>query len=111
MFDHERLDVYRFAVEFDSIVVGLLPKRGNATVRDQLDRASVGIVACIAEGAGRRTPADKRHFYAMARGSAAECVALLDVLRNRHLVNDADHERCRALLLSIVRMLSRLSDP
>ena len=29
---------------------------------DQLDRASTGIVLCIAEGAGRRSGPDKRRF-------------------------------------------------
>ena len=36
-----------------------------------------------AEGAGRTGAADKARFFAMARGSAMECAAILDVLRPR----------------------------
>jgi len=50
-------------------------------LRDQLERASLGIVLNIAEGAGRRSAADKRRFYEMARGSATETAAITDVLR------------------------------
>jgi four helix bundle protein len=68
-------------------------------------------MACIAEGAGRWPPAEKRHFYGIARGSATECAAHLDALRNRGLVGAADYQECRKLLLSIVRILTKLSAP
>ena len=68
-------------------------------------------MACIAEGAGRRTPAEKRHFYAIARGSATECAAHLDALRTRNLIDQSQAAEGRSLLLSIVRMLSKLSTP
>jgi four helix bundle protein len=68
-------------------------------------------MACIAEAAGRWQPAEKRHFYGIARGSATECAAHLDGLQNRKLIQLADYEECRKLLLSIVRILSRLSQP
>jgi four helix bundle protein len=55
MFDHERLQVYRLAVEFHS-AAGEWLKRGARVVRDQLERASLSVVLCIAEGAGRRAP-------------------------------------------------------
>ncbi len=111
MFDHERLEVYRLALRFDCLMVGLVPRRGFSSLRDQVERAGTSIVACIAEGAGRRSPADKRHFYAVARGSATECASLLDLLRNRRLLREPDYQECRALLLSVVRILSKLSTP
>ena len=111
MFDHERLDVYRFAVQFDQKVAALGRCRGHGALRDQIDRASTGIMACIAEGAGRRSLADKRRFYTIARASATECAAHLDALRNRRLMTDELYTQGRELLLSLVRMLSRLSAP
>jgi four helix bundle protein len=110
-FDHERLVVYRLALDFDVLVVGLLPKRGGRIIRDQLERASLGIVLNIAEGAGRRSPPDKRHFYAVARGSATESAAILDILRSRKVLNDESYDHARSLLETIVRILSRLSTP
>jgi four helix bundle protein len=109
MLDHERLEVYQFAVRFDRLVVGFGAFRARRDLREQLERASVGVMACIAEGAGRRSPAEKRHYYAMARGSATECAAHLDALRTRNLIDTAQLTDGKSLLLSIVRMLTRLS--
>jgi hypothetical protein len=52
-FDYQRFDVYRVALEFQERVPLLLPRRGYAALRDQLDRASSSILLNIAEGAGR----------------------------------------------------------
>src|SRR5262245_36409103 len=100
MFSHEKLDVYRMAVQLDRTFYALLPKRGFRALRDQVERASSSVVACIAEGAGRWAPAEKRHFYGIARGSATECAAHLDTLRNRRLVSPRLYDECRELLLS-----------
>jgi four helix bundle protein len=111
MFDHERLDVYRLALEFDEKLAGLGACKGHAALKDQLDRASGGVLACIAEGAGRRSQPDKRRFYGMARGSATECAAHLDALKNRRLISAELYGTCRDLLLRVVAMLSRLTEP
>ena len=111
MFDHERLEVFEIALRFDRLVTSLFPPRGARILKDQTDRASGSVVACIAEGAGRRAPAEKRHFYAIARGSATECAALLELLRNRVEIPPDKYRECRALLLSVVRILSVLSAP
>ena len=108
LLDAERLDVYRMALEFQAITGQLVPKRGYAELRDQLDRASISIVLNIAEGCGRRSPADKGRFYSMARGSATECGAILDLLGARGLVDDRLRNRARALLVRTVQMLTRL---
>jgi four helix bundle protein len=79
LLDAEKLDVYRIALEFQAFAVQLVAKRSHAELRDQLDRASISIVLNIAEGCGRRSPADKGRFYAMARGSASECAAIVDL--------------------------------
>ena len=107
--DAERLDVYRVAVEFQTVAAGICSnRRVGATLRDQLDRASVSIVLCIAEGAGRRTARDKAHFFTIARGSATECAAVLDLLEARGLLSRSAHRHARGLLVRIVQMLSRL---
>ena len=108
LLDDEKLDCYRIALEFQAIAAELVPKRGCAELRDQLDRASISIVLNIAEGCGRRSPADKGRFYSMARGSATECAAILDLLGARRLVDDRMRSQARALLVRIVQMLSRL---
>ena len=53
-FDHERLDVYRVALDFlvhaDGVIRAL--PRGRAYFCDQLGRAALYVVLNIAEGAG-----------------------------------------------------------
>jgi four helix bundle protein len=107
--DADRLDVYRVAREFDSFAARLLPRRGHAGLRDQLGRASSSIVLNIAEGCGRFARPEKAHFYLIARGSAMECSAILDVSHSRGLITAAAHRHGRRLLVRVVQMLTRLA--
>ena len=80
-FDHENLDVYQASIQFVLWVDGILeslPK--SLAVTNQLDRASTSISLNIAEGNGKFTEADRCRFFDIARGSALECAACLDVL-------------------------------
>jgi four helix bundle protein len=104
----DKLDCYRVALEFLSVVPGLVPARGCADLRDQLERASTSIALNIAEGAGRVAPLDRARFFAIARGSTTECAALLDILRARRLAPAAECTAARALTVRIVQMLSKL---
>jgi four helix bundle protein len=108
-FDHERLDVYRAALEFFPLALGLIPRQGERYLLDQLERAGQSIILNIAEGGGRRSQPEKRRFYEIARGSATECAAILDILRVRGLGSPGDQAAARALVVRIVQMLSRLS--
>ena len=109
-FDHEKLDVYRLAVEFvarANDVIEHLP-RGRGYLSDQLQRAALSIVLNIAEGAGKFSQADKSSFYTRARGSATECAAVLDVCRKLNLVTPASTEENKAILDRIAKMLTKL---
>jgi len=109
-FDHEKLDVYRLAVEFvarANDVVETLP-RGRGYLSDQLQRAALSIVLNIAEGAGKFSFADKASFYARARASATECAAVLDVCRRLNLITPATTEENKSILDRIVGMLTKL---
>jgi hypothetical protein len=66
----------------------------------------------VAEGSGKSTSPDQRRFYAMARGSAMECAAILDACRALlALIEEARAEEVDQLLLSTVRMLSKMCRP
>jgi four helix bundle protein len=108
--DCERLDCYRCAIEFQTIAARLAPNKRLGTLRDQLDRASVSIVLNIAESVGRRSPHEKAHFLGIARGSATECAAVLDLLLARGLIAPSTHRHGRGLLVRIVQMLTRLTE-
>ncbi|HET9271073.1 MAG TPA: four helix bundle protein [Vicinamibacterales bacterium] len=107
--DADRMDVYRVAREFDAFAARILPRRGCASLRDQLERASSSVVLNTAEGCGRYARPEKAHFYLIARGSAMECVGVLDVALGRGLVTAAVHRHGRGLLTRIVQMLTKLA--
>jgi four helix bundle protein len=109
-FGFEQLDVYQRAIEFVSISsqnVVFFP-RGQAALADQFRRASFSIPLNIAEGTGRTTDADIQRCRAIARGSAMECAAILDVCRALGLVSPGLLSEAKHLLLRIVQMLSKL---
>jgi four helix bundle protein len=105
--DADKLDVYHVSLELQALVAGLL-RRCPLSLRDQLDRASVSIVLNTAEGAGRRSKPDKARFFTIARASAAECGALLDLLKARVALSDADYRHARSLVVRIAQMLTSL---
>jgi four helix bundle protein len=108
----EKLDVYRMALvllgELDDIQ-SLLPT-GRAHLRDQLDRAATSIVLNIAEGAGEFSPLDKQRFYRIARRSATEVGAILDIIDLRHSVPAEVVAAARAKIVRVVSMLVRLTN-
>jgi four helix bundle protein len=61
MFDYEKLDVYRIALEFviSTIEIWDCLPRGSGELVNQLKRASFSFVLNIAEGAGETKQADK----------------------------------------------------
>jgi four helix bundle protein len=82
--------------------------RGHGDLRDQLRRASSSIPLNIAEACGKTGTADRAHFHAIARGSALECAAVLDVLLRFGAVGAEEAEQGKALLARVVSMLSKM---
>jgi four helix bundle protein len=112
-FDHEKLDVYQTAVQWvalaQEIVDGMLSRKGHGPLADQLQRAASSITLNIAEGAGEFSPADKSRFYRIAKRSATECAAALDVAQRRCCIAQDHFSQGRKLLLRIVGMLVKLA--
>ena len=82
--------------------------RGHADLRDQLRRASTSVSLNIAEACGKTSTADRAHFHAIARGSAFECAAILDVLVRFDAIAPEDAEDGKTLISRVVSMLSKM---
>jgi hypothetical protein len=65
----------------------------------------------IAEACGKPSPKDRANRYAIARGSALECGAILDALLTLSLLPESAHSKAKILLVRIASMLSKLSRP
>ena len=105
-FDHEKLVVYQRAIHFagwTEAALTHLPK--TLAVHNQLDRASTSIALNIAEGNGKFTPPDRCRFFDVARGSALECAACLDVLVIKNKLTSPQASEGKAVLVEIVSML------
>jgi four helix bundle protein len=119
-FDHERLDVYQVAIEFAGDANGTANEfpMGQAPLAEQLRRAATSICLNIAEGAGEFSPREKARFYRMAKRSATECAAVLDVakawsssatqLRERL---DAGKEKLERIVSMLIKLARRLDNP
>ncbi len=105
-FDHERLNVYQRSLSFVAWVSGISEKiPAKLSAYAQLDRAATSIPLNIAEGNGRHTSMDRCRFFDIARGSALECAAALDVLVARKILTETDSEPGKLALIEIVSML------
>jgi four helix bundle protein len=109
-FAHRRLRVYAAAVEASRIVYGAtrhVPQRCVA-VSDQLLRACTSIVLNLAEGVAEYSPGEKARFYRMARRSAAEASAALDLLVAFGAIDHEPAQRGTESLEAIAAMLTRM---
>ena len=108
-FGHEKLDVYRTAIEYVGWAYRLCERlKEHRNARDQLLRASQAIPLNIAEGNGKGTEGDRRRYFEIARGSALECGAVQDVLEVCGAISPTENEEAKKLLDRIVAMLTRL---
>ena len=107
MFDFEKLNVYRKAKVFNDLIKVEVLSNPNLdkTFRDQIKLASISVALNIAEGAGRFSKADKRNFYVVARGSLAECVAILDLLQSDEIVSAEKYNSFYIIAEEISKML------
>ena len=111
MLSFQKLDAYRCAIDFVALTVQIqatIP-RGHGDLRDQLRRAALSVPLNIAEGSGRATEADASRHFAIARGSAMECAAVLDVIRIMGLADEQQHQQASGLLARLVAMLTKMS--
>lgn len=108
-FDHEKLRAYQEAIKFAAWVDPVIEQLpGKLAARDQLDRASTSIVLNIAEGNGKRSHVDRCRYLDIARGSALECAACLDVLVARKKIDPAMNAEGKVILHGAVSLIAGL---
>jgi len=106
----QKLDAYRCSIEFVTIAMEVAKgvPRGHAALRDQLRRAALSVPLNIAEGAGRTSEGDGARHFAIARGSAMECAAVLDVVRALGALEEERYRQAIGLVSRVVAMLTKL---
>jgi four helix bundle protein len=105
----EDIEAWKKARELTKIIYEVTSQGKLATdfsLRDHLRRASVSIMANIAEGFEREGNKEFRQFLAMAKGSVGEVKALLYVALDAGLTSSEQFHRIIALADEASRLLA-----
>ena len=77
-------------------------------LRDQIRRASVSIMANIAEGFGRSGSGEFLQFLALAKGSACEVISHVHVALDQKYISQQEFERLNLLAEQTVNLIGGL---
>jgi four helix bundle protein len=116
MFDFEKLEVYQVVKSQNLKVLTFISKSEliDIYLKDQWKRASLSIMLNLAEGTGRMSVQDKKHYYTMARGSVIESAAILDIVHEMEQIDNEfyqdiynGYEQSSKMLLAMYRSMER----
>jgi four helix bundle protein len=103
----EKLEVYQKSVDLAEMISQLtdtFPK-GTYYLTDQLNRAALSISANLAEGNGRWHAKERKQFFWIARGSAQECVPILEICKRKKLISPDKHMFLKNEIDIIIKMI------
>lgn len=98
---------HKLAVAIYKVTVSF-PKTEQFGLTNQVRRASVSVVSNLAEGFGRRTSADRVHFYDMARGSLHETQAQLLIAKDVGFLSEDLYVRLEEMSTETHKVLTGL---
>lgn len=109
LFHHEKLEVYRSALNLSRWLTQVLrSKEPQTRLHRQLDVSFTSVALNIAEGNGRYSELDHRHFLSLAQTGAVKAAAYLDLaVEKRHLKRE-ESEEAQVLVEQVVSMLGRM---
>ncbi|MGC2619567.1 MAG: four helix bundle protein, partial [Acidobacteriaceae bacterium] len=106
-----KLIVWERAVEMCVAVYTLtraFPREEIYGLTSQMRRASVSIASNIAEGYGRTSKEQYRHFLGIAQGSYLELQTQLVIANRLSLTSDAASRNAKGLALEVGKMLAAM---
>ncbi len=108
---HTKLHVYQHSQAFTLEcykVAKLLPPDERFAMVQQLRRAALSVHLNIAEGASRRSVADRKRFYEIARGSLVEVDTAIGIAFNPQYVVLEDVKVLGEVIVSTFKLLTGL---
>jgi len=105
------IDAWQTARELTSLVYAATrtgPFSKDFALRDQVRRASVSVMANIAEGFGRSGSGEFIQFLAVAKGSACEVISHVYVALDQGYISRPEFERLNELAERTVHMIGGL---
>ena len=108
---HKKSEVYdlcrHMAMECYQITK-LLPADEHYSMVRQIKRAATSVLLNLVEGASRKSSADRRRFYEVARGSLVELDAAIHFCVDMKFIKEKELYRLTPLVQSIFRILSKM---
>jgi len=112
--NHQRLDIYetsRLFVHECYKLSNQLPSEEKFGMISQIRRAALSVHLNIAEGASRRSEAERKRYYEIARGSVIEIDAALDIAKELIYLDFEKFEKLGKLMVTCFKMLSGMIGP
>lgn len=78
------------------------------SLRKQMERSALSITSNIAEGFGRHSFQDKKHFYVMARGSGYELLNQVIIAKDTGSISNDEYDKLRLLSRNSTRLIHGL---
>lgn len=106
---HTQLDIFNVSREFvltSYQVVREFPPEERYAMTAQIRRATLSVHLNIAEGCSRKSPAERKRFYEIARGSLIEVDTALEIAV---MLRYTTKEKLAVLGLLIVRIFQLIS--
>jgi len=109
--NHQKLDVFATAKSFALECyrfTRLLPTEERFNMIQQIRRAALSVYLNIAEGASRKSVAERKRYYEVARCSIIEIDAALDVSNELKYCNKENLQLLGSLMQRTFSMLSKM---
>ncbi len=110
-YSYQELIVWQKAVEFVVVVyraTASFPKEEVYGLTSQLRRAAVSIPSNIAEGQGRLTEGEFRHFLGQARGSLWELNTQIEIARRLNFLSAIAYQNIQNSAAEVGKILNGL---
>jgi four helix bundle protein len=107
----QELIVWQRAIATTVAIYGLssdFPKQEQYGLTNQLRRAAVSVASNIAEGYGRATSGEYKHFLGVARGSNSEVATQLVIAKRLSYGDLRKIEQAEMLVVEIGKMLTAI---
>ena len=108
---HTKLDVFKVSKEFVLTCykeIKNLPSEEKFGMISQIRRAALSVHLNIAEGCSRKSLAERRRFYEIARGSLIEVDTALDIAVNLGYTSKEKLNELGALIVRTFQLISKM---
>jgi four helix bundle protein len=109
--NHQKLQVFTTSKEFVFEcyrVSKALPPEERFGMISQIRRAALSVHLNIAEGSSRRSEAERKRYYEIARGSVIEIDAALDIANDLGFITAIDTKLLGEKMISCFKLLTGL---